>query len=1022
MAETTVTGRIGDQDVNLINAASEVTLIKVLEAVNRMAAASGGNGTQTAAKAKKLADEAVKNQTDLNKEVKDSTDNIKDHTKTTHKFAESIGAAAFQVDSWVRTFSKGVEDIFSGATPTVKSFTGLFEKLPVVGGVIGSFGRILDDQIQVFRNLSGVGIDLGNSLFSAQKSAARAGLPLDVFAKTLQENASALALFGGSATAGAQKFTEIAAQMKKNGANAALGRLGFSMDEISSYTASYIEQQTRLGKAQKMTQAELTAGAEEYNMQLDLLSRATGIQRKELDEANKRMMADKRMRNAMSQLRGAEGQAITAMISKLEQVDPQNAQGIKDLIAAGGVPLTEQARMVALASPEMVQFAKNVANGTATASDFSDKIRTTAKRADSMSDSAKRLGQITLTTGQQTQYGALMGFQGLQDFTSGLDKAKEAQAEAVNENKKSAATLDQSLTTIKTAFANAFINTGILDKMAVGIASVVTALGNFISDIMTFDLSTAIANLFDPKGANNTTNEKGEAVKGSRGVFDAIGSVLAAGITSLFENPTTYAYLGGAIVALFGAAIVKKALVDSLSNIVGNAASKLTVGKAASTVAKQPEATGAFGKAAGSGLSAMLKGLASGAAALANPATLIGLGAITLAVMGLAKAFEIASRGFEPFGEMVKRILEGLDPVIRAFGAAFSEVIQGIGTAISNAKEGIEAVFAGISTIIKTIGDTIIGSINAIAGGIGVVIDKITAFKTAGIAATTDQIERLSAIPSENMTRAAEGIAAMKAALDGFEPGFIKGISTGLGSLFGGDQATSLSKMAALGPELDSASVGFSRFKEALNGLNFATLTFSSDQLDSLQNGSVSLKKMSEQLMSTADTLEKFGARDPFKYLANVGNIAPGLNTAADSVNNFKSAAEGFTLTDFTFSGEQLDNLTVGTKKLSDLAVQVSNSADAFRKLDNTGLNKIKEGVEGLSKAFKDFNTSFIDQFIPKFESLKAQSPEQAISGLGSKLDQLNSNITNLVGIQEDAKKNLDTIASKSGDNMLKRR
>jgi iron complex transport system permease protein len=62
----------------------------------------------------------------------------------------------------------------------------------------------------------------------------------------------------------------------------------------------------------------------------------------------------------------------------------------------------------------------------------------------------------------------------------------------------------------------------------------------------------------------------------------------------------------------------------------------------------------AGGSSAGAGIEAGLKGLAAGLRAFANPASLVGLGAITLAIMGIAsfqarpKIFPKASSNFSP--------------------------------------------------------------------------------------------------------------------------------------------------------------------------------------------------------------------------------------------------------------------------------------------------------------------------------------------------------------------------------------
>jgi hypothetical protein len=405
-------------------------------------------------------------------------------------------------------------------------------------------------------------------------------------------------------------------------------------------------------------------------------------------------------------------------------------------------------------------------------------------------------------------------------------------------------------------------------------------------------------------------------------------------------------------------------------------------------------ASGGMAASAGGGMGAGLKGLAGGLSAMASPMARVGLAAVTLAIMGIAKAFEIASPGFESFGTMVKRIFEGVAPVVVAFGTAISTVMQGIGTAISNAKDGFEVIFNGIAKIVKTIGSVIIGSITAISNSISKIIDTISNFRTAGTKVATDSVKTLANIPSANMHAAAAGIDAIKKALDGFNPGFLSGISQGLGSMFAGDQTGPLQQMAVLGPKLQISAAGFTAFKTAIDGMKLANLSMTNDQTSSFET-------LTRRLPDFTKTITALGTQ------------AANINATAEAIGAFKQATTGFDLKDFAFSKEQLTSLADGTTRLRQLSEQLKNSKDGFQKLDQQGLKNIKEGVEGLSKAFKDFNESFINKFIPKFEELRSKTQEGILTDLGAKLDTLNSSVNSLVTIEDASKKHLDTIASK---------
>jgi len=156
------------------------------------------------------------------------------------------------------------------------------------------------------------------------------------------------------------------------------------------------------------------------------------------------------------------------------------------------------------------------------------------------------------------------------------------------------------------------------------------------------------------------------------------------------------------------------------------------LGKVGSSIAS-------VGKGVGAGAGALLKGMAGGLAAIANPATLAGLAAVTLAINGIAAAVRIASPAFEPFGKLLE-----------------------------SAGETIKSVFEGLGSTIESIGKSVKGIIGSIAEGITNILTKISEARTAGVRAKTEQIQQLSSIDPGTIESTARGITLMKNALEGF--------------------------------------------------------------------------------------------------------------------------------------------------------------------------------------------------------------------------------------------------------------
>ena len=91
----------------------------------------------------------------------------------------------------------------------------------------------------------------------------------------------------------------------------------------------------------------------------------------------------------------------------------------------------------------------------------------------------------------------------------------------------------------------------------------------------------------------------------------------------------------------------------------------------------------ALGSGAGRGIQVFLRGLASGLAALANPATLIGLGAVTLAIMGIGKALEMAAPFMEAFAPVLMKVVETIQTVFVAAIEKIPETIRAIASVSS---------------------------------------------------------------------------------------------------------------------------------------------------------------------------------------------------------------------------------------------------------------------------------------------------------------------------------------------------
>lgn len=532
-----VTGTIGDQDVRLENAATESTLEMLVASMEKIAKGLGVKGKDYAKELKNLQQKAELDQKN-NKAIKEEVKERKNLSKTINKSAELFGKSLGHMDTALNKAAAGISKVFAESSNSVGEFTSMFSGVPVVGSIIGALGEAVQQNINVYRQLSATGIDLGGSLYEAQVSAGKAGLPLSVFANTVSQNSQALALLAGSAGAGAQIFTNVMQSMKRSGAMHQFGMLGMTMEEVAQNTASYMEIQTRNGRAQTMTSAQLAAGSERYNYELDRLARATGISRKALDDQNKALERDARFRLATARLGDTEKNLLNAQIAKLNQLDPtgQLAAGYQDLIASNGVPLTKAANNLVLAAEaagvDIASATSGIFNGVAgSVADADASFVAMGRQAAQFTDEQRALTGSLMTQGTETYMGTLASISQFSSTVDGVAAAAEAQAAAAANSSNAVLTADQAFTEMQ-------------NKLREALIPILTRFGTLITDHVIPALESIIK-FFE----GNSWQENLVAViaAGLTAMFAkaAISRAMTAGIDRLFSGGGAGAPEGG---------------------------------------------------------------------------------------------------------------------------------------------------------------------------------------------------------------------------------------------------------------------------------------------------------------------------------------------------------------------------------------------------------------------------------------------------------------------------------------------
>lgn len=510
--------RGGELDGSVLeNAASEATLLRLVESLERMSRGTGQGSRPGVdpARIQNLYNESKKRGTTATEKFSSAT---KTATSAVSDFASGlIGAIKGAVNAIDKAGAAGINLTFSGATPTVTQFTDALATFLPMGESLRALGNTVETAIKDFREISTVGADLGTGLLAIKKRAIEANLPLEVFKKVITENAQGLNTYGGSVSRGAMQFAQISGAVQK--LRPQFANLGMTMEETGEFTASYLTQQQRMNQIQNMSVKQQTQGAIQYNLELDKLARATGIQRKALDEANQRTALDTKLRTALGKLDVESRNRFTARMEQLRAAGAgEMAQAIENLVATQGIAITPEMKKAVLAfqsaGVDITSIAKNIFTGTKdSVLDLEKGLKAGATAANNMSDVDRSLAVLSDVAGNRVPQFFLAQMQGLEKTFDNYKEAAATQANSIKDAAKNVVNFDGVMLEARNKLATALMPA--LDQM--------TAMaGGFV-------------NLMGPDGPfMNAISEATTKVSGYINQF--IADAQSVGIVNAFQN------------------------------------------------------------------------------------------------------------------------------------------------------------------------------------------------------------------------------------------------------------------------------------------------------------------------------------------------------------------------------------------------------------------------------------------------------------------------------------------------------
>ena len=245
----------------------------------------------------------------------------------------------------------------------------------------------------MFRQLAQTGANFGQSIIQMRTAAAGSALPLDDFARLVGSNSEALAALRGSATQGAEFIAGLSNALRTD-AVPQLATLGFTVDEINETMLMNLERQRRTGMFDANATQFNIDSAIRFGKQLDRLAKLTGVQRDQLQKEIEAAQSNERFQAFLQGTTEETRQRLDTFAGTISTLAPGLAEGMQDLIANAGVPVTDSALALVQNIPEARKVVQDLINGSITTEQALIQMRDASSKSVDRFKSATVTGQV----------------------------------------------------------------------------------------------------------------------------------------------------------------------------------------------------------------------------------------------------------------------------------------------------------------------------------------------------------------------------------------------------------------------------------------------------------------------------------------------------------------------------------------------------------------------------------------------------------------------------------------------------
>ena len=354
--------------------ATEVTLARLVTAMEKMASKTGADPKSQGAKTQKAYNDAqkegVKVSTKHRDAVEDNTDAVKDNTK----YLNLMGSGLFKLASaGIGAAIGGLKGFADELLTGGDSLSSFAQHIPIVGSTLTMFTGILDRSYQSFQSMATAGADFGYSLADLRSTAAASRLPLEEFSAMVAQNTQMMAGFGGTVTQGAR---QVAGMTDALGSDmlTQLQAMGLSMEQVNEQMSLSAYLNRSGNRAEVQDRAAQADAAASLTKNMLTLSKLTGEDIKTQQDKLAAAQMDLAFQRELIKLEPAEREKLNAAMAEAQATGGKVAVDALKAEFLGMPPLTRELQIYTATQQESAKLVsamlREALNGQVTLDQF----------------------------------------------------------------------------------------------------------------------------------------------------------------------------------------------------------------------------------------------------------------------------------------------------------------------------------------------------------------------------------------------------------------------------------------------------------------------------------------------------------------------------------------------------------------------------------------------------------------------------------------------------------------------------